>query len=202
MRSVFFCTILLSSIGCTSAPEEHVGLEERHLRRGMRCLGIVPDPTVDEALALLKAAGIEPEEGDGNLDMTEIDVPESDAPKAMKVLLQWRAMKAESCFMAADEMRETDIYRTQYEEGMRALACRHYASAAAHLPTAVRLRPTSYAALYARACVRRLWGRMDEAREDCRRILKLDPETAYDPYQGHDEFQSKAAALLKELQDE
>jgi tetratricopeptide (TPR) repeat protein len=168
----------------------------------MRCLGVVPDTTVDEVFALLKAIGVEPEGGDGNLGMTEIDVPESDAPKAMKVLLEWRAMKAESCFMAADELRESEIYQLQYGEGMRDLAWRHYASAAGHLSTAVSLRPTSYEALYARACVRRLWGRINDAREDCRRILKLDPETAYDPYQGHNEFKAKAAALLKELQDQ
>jgi tetratricopeptide (TPR) repeat protein len=159
----------------------------------------------NEVAGLLKAAGIEPEEGDGNLGMTNVAVLESDVPKAMKVLLEWRSKDAEACFIAADEMHERcvldNLYQFQCGEGIRELSRGHYASAAGHLSTAVRLRPTSYQALYERACVRRHWGRIDDAKEDCQRILQLDPKTAYDPYQGHDEFKAKAAALLKELQD-
>lgn len=205
MRSLFFFAILLSSSGCTSAPEGHLGLEENNLRRGMRCLGIIPDMRFNEVAGLLEAAGIEPEEGDGNLGMTDVAVLESDVPKAMKVLLEWRSKNAEACFIAADEMRERgvqeEMFQLQYREGMRDLSLRHFASASGHLSTAVSLRPNSYMALYARACVRRQWGRSGDAKEDCQRILQLDPKAAFDPYQGG-EFKVKAAALLKELQDQ
>jgi hypothetical protein len=88
------CLLVLLAGGC--APPPH-GAEH--------AIGVIKDSLVPDALAVLEREGIRVQEGGSNLGVTGIRVFPEDAPRATRILLEWRRGKDPGAFLTRDEFQ-------------------------------------------------------------------------------------------------
>ncbi len=156
---------LLLFASCTSPVEDP--------RHGLWSIGGVSDTEALKAFTILRDAGIAAEEGDGNLGITEVLVPENDVRRAVVLMAEFSRNASPRRFWFQDDFSigyvANRLYAEQCEEGKRAFLDKRYPDAIAHYTAAVNVAVNDRrAALQGRARAYSVWGREDLADVDRR----------------------------------